>query len=1033
MVILFLYLPISFLYSQSLQDIKGTVLDAKTQEPIIGAGIIVVGSTNGVITDLDGNFQIKAALNSELKVSYVSYHTETVKITSGEPLTIYLTEQTQELDEVVVIGYAVQKRSDVTGAISSISGKDITSRPVANPAQALQGKAAGVQVLQNTGAPGGKTTVKIRGTGTVNDSDPLYVVDGFIVDDIDHINPNDISGMEILKDAASASIYGARGANGVVLITTKQGEAGKTRISFDFYTGISSPWKTIDVMGIEDFALMRDYVEGRNNYSADGQLYYSKDASGALFYDAGKYQRIDTIRSARTTPGNWWDAVTRTGFKQQYNLSVSGGNENHKYLVSGNLYDERGIVKTSEYQRLSIRLNLSNKLTNWLNLKTNLLYTNDDRQIVPEGQNGVLKRALHQNPLIHTYNNAGYYSESHPLAVIERNHNRSQADRIDVNVDLTAQINKNLSYQFKFSNYTNFFRRRQFSEVEKLEENFEMPGDLTKIEKYSITTNKTEINNLLSYIYDKNKHSLSLIGGQTIEMSSVENTSAEKQGAPANTSNYWYLSSAYFGDRATGSMSEWSALGFLGRLNYSFDDKYLLQVNFRADASSKFSSGERWGYFPSASVGWKFTSEEWMRKADFISFGKLRLGWGKLGNNRISEYVRYTVLENDLNYSYGTGAHVTQPGAAATSLGNTNIHWEKTESYNVGLDLNFLSNRLSTTIEYFDKKTTDMLLQVPVPLSVGLSGAPMVNAGAVSNRGVELLVNYKGQISKVKYDIGFNVSYIKNKVTGLGSGNEPIYGARLNEESIGDFVTKTEVGMPIAYFYGYVTDGIFQTPEEVAASAQNDGFTFPGDFRFKDLNNDGKIDASDRTYLGSPHPDFVFGLPLGVQYKNFELSMFFQGQWGNKIFNVMDYYLNSAHGTGNVYADLRSKHWSGSYVADRAFYPANPNGSVPDLDPADRPRNFRASDFYIKDGSYIRLQNISLNYYLPEKFLKRLQLSNASVYISSQNLFTWTKYNGFDPEVGRNPGSESTNLYMGVDHGNYPQARSFTAGIKVTY
>ncbi len=1021
------------LSAQTQENIRGTVFDKQTGEPIIGATVVVPGSETGVITDVDGNFEIRIPLNSELLISYVSYQPQRVTITTTSPVKIFLEEGNLEIDEVVVIGYGVQKKSDITGAISSVSARDLTAAPVASPTQALQGRATGVQVIQNTGAPGGKTTIKIRGTGTINDSDPLYVVDGFIVDDIEHINPNDISSMEILKDASSSSIYGARGANGVVLITTKQGESGKTQVTFDAYVGVSSPWKKIDVMGIDDFALMRDYVEGRTNYSADGNLYYSKDMNGELYYDEGKYQRLDSIKSSPSTPGDWWDAVTQTGIKQQYNLSVSGGNENHKFHVSGNYYDERGIVKTSDYQRFSIRLNLVNKITSWLNLRTNLLYTSDDRNIVPEGQNGVLKRALHQNPIIHTYNSAGYYSENHPIAMVERNHNRSKANRIDVNVDLTANINKYLTYQLKFSNYTNFFNRYQFFEVEKLEENFLMPVDLTKVTLSSLKTNKTEINNLLTFSYAKNKHDIGAVAGHVVEMSSVEDISVQRQGAPGNTSNLWYLSSAYFGDRATGAISEWSAIGVLARANYAFDNKYLLQVNFRADASSKFSPSERWGYFPSASIGWKFSGEKWMQSLEFLSLGKIRLGWGRLGNNRIADYARYTTINNDFNYSYGTGNHVTQPGATATTLGNEKIRWEKTESYNIGLDLNFFSNSLTTAIEYFDKKTTDMLLRVPVPLSVGINEAPMVNAGAVRNRGVEFMVNYKGNASKFKYEVGFNLSYIKNEITSLGQGNEPIYGARLDEESIGDYVTRTEVGMPIGYFYGYVTDGIFQTPEEVAKSAQNDGFTQPGDFRFKDLNNDGKIDASDRTYLGSPHPDFVFGIPINLSYKNWELSMFFQGQWGNKIFNVMDYYLNSAHGTGNVYADLRSKHWSGGYVADRVFFRKNPNGSVPDLDPADRPRNFRASDFYVKDGSYIRFQNVRLSYNLSPATLKKLKLSNATIYISSHNLLTFTKYNGFDPEVGRNPGSETNNLYMGIDHGNYPQARSFLAGIKITY
>ncbi len=1026
----------SFLFSlglvaQTQVTISGVVVDSKSDEPLIGAAILEKGTENGVTTNFNGEFTIRARQGATLEISYLGYDAQTIVAASANStLQIKLVEKTRELDEVVVIGYGVQRKSDITGSISSVAGEDISSLPISSSVQALQGKAAGVQIVQNTGAPGAKTTIKIRGTGTINDSDPLYVVDGFIVDDIEHINPNDIANIEILKDAASGSIYGSRGANGVVLISTKKGTAGKLKINFDSYVGFSNPWKKIEVMGVEDFAVMRDYVEGRTSYSADGKVYYSKDPStGDLFYDAGKFQRIDSLK--RNTPDSWWDAITQTGVKQQYNLALSGGNELHKYMISGNYYQERGIVQTSGYQRLSTRINLSNTLTKWLSMQTNMLYTNDNRDIVPEGQNGVLKRSLHQSPLVFTYNSAGYYSEDHPIAQIARNHNNAGNNRIDINTELTAKINKYLTYQFKVSNYANFYSRKRFTEVGKLEENFVMPTDLTTIEIDQTRTNKWEINNILSFNWNNELHNISGVLGQTIEGYEFNVQDMTRKGTSANTDNFWYLSAGYTGDFARETEYRWKALGLLSRLNYSYADKYLVQLNFRADASSKFSPTNRWGYFPSVSLGWKFSGESFMEGADWLSLGKLRVGWGQLGNNRIGEYAQYTLVNNQFNYVYGAGNHIVYPGATSTTLGNPDIRWEKTESTNIGLDMNFFGNRLATTVELFDKYTTDMLLRVPVVASAGLVDAPMINAGSVRNRGIELQVNYRERINKLKFDVGFNVSYIQNNVVSLGSGNEPVWGAYLEEDRILDFVTKTEVNRPIGNFYGYVTDGIFNTIEEVQASAQNDGLTFPGDFRFKDLNNDGRITAEDRTFLGSPHPDFVFGIPVSVSYANFDLNLFFQGQTGNDIFNVMEYYLNSAHGTGNVYANIRSNHWAGSYVANRSFFPANPNGTVPDLDAADRPRNFRASDFYVKDGSYLRLKNVQLNYNVPQQVCKALKLDQLTVYVGAYNLLTFTKYNGFDPEVGRNVGSESNNLYMGVDHGNYPQARTITAGIKV--
>ena len=1023
-------------YGQSTLSLSGNVLDNKTREPLIGVSVVVKGTSNGTITNLDGKFFIQTTPNATLVFSYMGYASKEINIGNHKELTVMLEEKSESLDEVVVIGYGVQKKSDITGAISSVSGKDINNVPVASPLQALQGKAAGVNIVQNTGAPGGNATIKIRGTGTINDADPLYVVDGFIVDEINHLNPNDIASLEILKDAASSAVYGARAANGVVVITTKSGEKGDTKITFDTFVGVSNPWKKIDVMNIEQFALMQDYINGLTNYSTEGKLYYSKNPdTQELYYDQSKFHRIDTIRN--NSPENWWDAITQTGFKQQYNLSVSGGSEKNKYMVSASYYDEKGIVKTSGYDRFNVRMNLNSQLVSWLNMNTNITYTNENRNIVPEGQNSVLKSALFQSPMVYTYNSKGYYSENHPIAVLNRNHNKMKRHRIDLNMNLTAQISKWLVYQFKVSDYIIPETWSDFTEVNKLDEDFQMPNDLTSVYKRQNLTNKWEINNLLTFSWNNKIHDLTVLAGQIAEGYKFSYQESTRKGTAGNSSDLWYLSSAYTGDKTSGLDRQWTAVGFIGRVNYNLLDRYLLQANIRVDASSIFAKSERWGYFPSVSLGWKFSSEPFMQNIEWLSLGKLRIGWGQLGNNRIDEMSRYTLLNTQYNYPYGIGNHILYPGITATTIGNPDIHWEKTETLNLGLDLSFFKNRLNIGFELFNKLTTDMLLRVPVMLSAGLDDAPMTNAGSVRNRGLELSVNHKNNIGKFKYEVGFNVSYIKNKVISLGTGNEPIYGAWLEESSILDFATKTAVGKPIGSFFGYVTDGIFNTYEEVKASAQYDygkndfeQTTRPGDFRFKDLNGDGRITAEDRTYLGSPLPDFVFGIPLSFSYANFDLNLFFQGQTGNKIFNVMDYYLNNA-AAGNLYADIRTEHGWGQLRADREFFPLNTNASVPDLDPSDAARNFRASDFFVKDGSYIRLQELRLTYNFDEKIISKLNLSNLSIFLGAYNLFTLTRYNGFDPEVGKVTGTESNNLNMGIDHGNYPQARTFTIGLKL--
>lgn len=1018
-------------------NVSGSVNDADTQETLIGVSIMEKGTTNGTMTDYDGKFSLSVDKDATLTFSYVGYKSIDVKVNGQQNLQVVMQSTTAELDELVVIGYGVQRKSDITGSISSVSGRDINDVPVSSALQALQGKAAGVNIIQNTGAPGSNTTIKIRGTGTVNDADPLYVVDGFIVDNIDYLNPNDIANVEVFKDAASSAVYGARAANGVVSITTKTGQEGKTRITFDSYVGISNPWKKIDVMGVEDYALMTDYINGLHDYSVDGQLYYSKDENGAMYFDQNKFHRVDTIR--RNTPANWWDAITRTGFKQNYNLSVSGGNKKTKFLVSASYYKENGFVETSSYRRFNARANINHQLASWLNMQATMAYTNDDRNAVPEGQNSVLKKALYQNPLIYTYNSKGYWSENHPLAMLDRNHERIRSDRFDVNLSLTANILKWFTYQFKASYYLVPETNNNFTEVQKLDEDFTMPGDLTTVYKRQNRTDKWEVNNLLTFNWNNKVHSVTVLAGQTAEGYKYSWQESTKRGTPSNNDNDWYLSSGYTGDKTYGLDSHWSAVGFIGRVNYNILDRYLFQANVRADASSVFSKDNRWGIFPSVSAGWKFSSEPFMKDIDWLSLGKLRVGWGILGNNRIDELSRYTTITTQYNYPYGIGNHILYPGAASVTIGNPDIKWEKAETFNVGLDLGFLENSLSMSIEYFNKKTTDMLLRVPTVLSAGLDDTayPMTNAGAVRNYGVEWNVSYKNQINKFRYEVGFNVSWIKNEVTSLGTGNEPIWGAYLEEGSILDYVTKTEVGRPIGSFYGYVTDGIFQSYEEVRQSAQyepgkNDWeqTTRPGDFRFKDLNGDGKITAEDRTYLGSPLPDFVFGIPIQLSYGNFDLNIFFQGQTGNKIFNVMDYYLYNA-ADGNVYADIRERHWSGQLNSDRAFFPLNTSADVPDLDPTDAARNFRASDFLVQDGSYIRLKELRLTYNFPGELVKKWRLSNLAVSLCAYNLLTFTGYDGLDPEVGKVVGTEGNNLSMGVDHGNYPQARSFTIGIKL--
>lgn len=1016
-------------------SVSGVVTDKETGEPLIGVTVRISGQTSGTVTDLDGRYTVHASQNATLDFTYMGYKKLTVAVGGRRQIDVQMQSDTQVLDELVVIGYGVQKKSDITGSISSVAGKDINDMPVSSALQALQGRAAGVNIIQNTGAPGGKTTIKIRGTGTVNDADPLYVVDGFVVDDIDYLNPNDIDNVEIFKDAASSAIYGSRAANGVVAITTKSGKEGKTHVTYDGYIGVSNPWKKIDVMGPEDYALMSDYLTNNNRYSYQGQLYMSPDAGGNLVYDPAKAFELDTIR--HNSAGNYWDSVTRTGIKQQHAVSVSGGTDKTQYLASASYYNEKGIVRTSDYQRFNARLNVKNQIARWLTMTANVAFTSDGRNGVPEGSASILKQALAESPMTYLHDAKGYWYSNNPLAVLDRNNDSSHSQRTDMNLSLDAKILKGLTYQLKVSYYNTRQTNDNFTEVWGLNEDFAMPTSLTEVYKYQMNTGKWEVDNLLTYMLNAGKHNLTLLGGQVLEGMKTSYQQSSRRGTPSNEDVFHYLSSAYTGDKTYGLDRQWTSVGWIGRVNYSFDDTYLLQANIRADGSSKFSKRNRWGIFPSVSLGWKFSNLSWLRDQAWLSLAKLRVGWGLLGNNRIDELARYTYLTSGYNYPYGLGNHILWEGSTATVLGNDDIKWEKSQSFNVGFDFSLLNNRLMLTAEYFNRKTTDMLLRVPTVISTGLDQAPMTNAGAVRNWGFEYDVKWRDRIGQdFRYEIGFNLSWIKNEVTSLGTGNEPIWGTTAGL-AIDDPVTKTAVGQPIGSFFGYVTDGIFQTYDEVRASAQYDfgknyweQTTKPGDFRFKDMNGDGRITAEDRTYLGSPLPKFVFGIPLSAGYKDFDLSIFMQGQTGNKIFNVMDNVLYNA-ANGNVYSDLRSQHWSGQLIEGREYFPLNTGASVPDLRASDQNQNFRASDFFVHDGSYLRMKEVRLSYSVPQQLLQRIGISSLTLSLTGYNLLTLTSYNGLDPEVGRVVGTEGNNLSMGVDFGNYPQARSFTFGVKL--
>ncbi len=1002
--------------------ITGLVQDAQTKEPIIGASVVVKGTTRGIITDLNGKFSLSVSEGATIAVSFVGYTSRTVAVNGNNNLVIDLTEKSFSLDEVVVIGYGVQKKSDLTGAVSSVKADDIRNMPTTNVAQALQGKAAGIEIVQNSGSPGASTSVKIRGTGSVNNTDPLYIVDGIPLDDINFLSSDDIQSIEILKDAASSAIYGSRAANGVVLITTKSGsDSAKPKITANIYSGWQECWKKPDLMSKDDFPYFQDYADNL----------YTKTVLGS----DGKLVINDAYKSMVANGTDWWDAVVRKGFMQKYALSVSGGSKNMNYYISGNYQLTDGIIKNSDYDRKNLVGKVNANLSKAVSIGLNFNYANEARDIIYEhGDYGVVKKALIFSPLAPTYNSYGEYITGTPLEVLRTQTYESNKDNLVAQLTLDWTIAKNLKFNTRASITSYNMKDKHFI----LGTSSDMIVGSNSYTVQNVNTKNTNFSwdNILSYNNTFNeKHNFSVVLGQTMETNSYQTSSASGLGYGGYEEGYNALNFAGYSNSVSGYSTGWRSLGFLGRLSYDYDGKYLFQSNFRADASSRFAKN-RWGYFPSFSLGWKVTGEEFMKNIDWISFLKLRGGWGQLGNNRIGDNVYGTYVQSAGYYVYGETSKTLQQAMSIAQIGNENVTWERTQSFDFGFDLNLFSNKLTTSFDWFTKDTKDMLLSVPLAYYNGYASIPVQNAGSVNNKGIELQVAWKDKIGNVKYEVGGNITHIKNKVTSLGENNDPIYGGYISELG---YVNKTVVGAPIGAFYGWKTDGIIQSNEDISKlpTFKTDYAFGPGDRKYVDINGDGIIDDNDKTFLGSPNPTLYYGFNINLEYKGFDLSMSFQGVTGNKIYNETKYYMYSDIATdgytSNVYADywdkvFRPTNTSGDY---RSNWTANPKGNVPtpNTNSTITGFNFRNSDFYIEDGSYLRLKNIQLGYTFPNKMLQKIHINSLRIYASATNLLTFTKYSGLDPEIGKTLDQEDNNLYMGIDQGKYPQARTYTFGL----
>lgn len=1002
--------------------ITGQVLSKADNSPVVGAIVFIKGTNVATETDENGNYSITVpaeSANGTLVIKYDDDSTTELPLATTTNFNVQREEDVTKLETVQIIGYGTQEKEDVTGAISSVKGSEIVKVVVADPAQAIQGRVTGVNVTQNTGAPGSPLNIQVRGVGTIGNSKPLFVVDDVPVGDISYLNQNDIESIDILKDASAAAVYGARAANGVVLITTKKGHSKKATFEFNYLTGVSKAWKKLDMLDAKEWSTLKNEAL----FAAGKAPLYNPDTMGS--------------------GTNWQDQIFRQAKMNSYHLAASGGTEKLTYYVSGGYLNQQGIVKGSGYERFSLNTNTNYQVSKKFNVGSFMNFATSERKIVnDEGVfESVLANALKADPLSPVYSGRGrdsLYAPNktndgrNPMAIIAARDNR------DKNLNFIGrwfgqyELIKGLKLKTSVSYFTNNTTNTRFEPsffVKNSDGQFRTDTNRTLTKSQSWNNQLTWEN---SINYEKTlaeKHKFGALVLMGMQKNRSEYFQAVKRNMPTNNPADQYFDQGSVVSQIKGNASENALLSYMARINYEYDNKYLITATIRRDASSRFPEANRWGTFPSVAAGWKISEEKFfapLKKT--ISFAKLRASAGRLGNQNIgyTDYPYTTNLSTGQNYTFNDQIVF---GTAPKSNANTNVTWEKVTTTNVGLDLAFLNNKILFSADYFTRQTKDMLINKNVSSIAGYEDAPVVNAGTMLNKGLELMAEYRNQDSKIKYSIGGNITFIKNKVTSLDAD---VLGESVSNNSDG-YVQKTVQGMPIAQFFGYKVDHIVQTSEEAAQlrSSGYQGQVQAGDFKFVDINNDGKIDANDRTFIGSPLPKFTYGLNGTVAYNNFDLSIFFQGVSGNKIFNGG----KLAYGS----SDFSNNYGKTADMIDRWTGP-NTSTTTPRVVDGDPNQNGRISSYFVESGSYLRLKNIQLGYTIPDKFMQKVRMQKVRVYVAGQNLLTWTKYSGLDPEIGAsnynygNGSNQPNPLEIGVDRGGtYPQARTWQFGLTAAF
>ena len=970
--------------------------------------VIKENPTKGTVTDGNGKYTISVLPNQTLEFSFVGMKTQDVPVEGRAQIDVVMQETTQLIEELIVVGYGVQKKSLVSSSVSKISSDDIERASPTRIEQALQGRTAGVQVIANSGQPGESFTVRIRGIGTNGTSDPLYLVDGMPVGGIDYLNPNDIQSVEILKDASASAIYGARGANGVVLITTKQGQKGKLTVNYDYSMGYQNAWRKVSVLDANEYAIIMNES-------------YANDNRPIPFPNMAD---IDTLG----TGTDWQDEIFyKNAPTYNHQFSVSGGNETSTFLASLSYTYQDGIVAKgkSNYERYTYRLNSTHTIGKF-SMGNNLAYTNKiTRGIDPNAEfRGPLSMAVNMDPLTPVKNPDGTWGVSsyatqevvNPIAYLSTLNLNYNENKLVGNIWGELEIIKGLKAKTSFSiDYANG-SNRTFVPVYHLSDIIS-----TTTSEASGTVNKWftwQSENTLIYSNTLGEHSFAAMVGMTANKYQHEYIGGKKNDLLFDDFEHAWINNGTDEEsyRSWGGADEHALLSYFGRVNYDFAGKYVFEGVLRADGSSNFGSNNRFGYFPAFSAGWIMSKENFMQGFTPLSFLKLRFGWGKNGNEAIGAFRYTSLIGSGSKYTFGTD-EVIAVGSNPVGISNPDLKWETSEQTNIGVDARFFSDKLSVTLDLYNKKTEDLLVVAPIPSYIG-NAAPTVNGGSVSNKGIELELGYKTIINGIGINANLSGAYNKNEVLSINNSEGKIYGAGL---AVGMYnICIMETGYPIAYFWGYKTAGVFQNEQQIQNYISSDSTIIqpnaqPGDLIWVDMNDDGTIDDKDRTKIGNPYPDVTVGLNLGLTYKDFDFNMFLYGAFGQDIFN------------GTRRYDLPMSNWNAS-VLDRWIGEGTSN-SHPRVTINDPNQNyFKVSDFYVEDGSFLRLKNITLGYTLPEKYSQKVKISKLRIYASAINLFTFTNYSGFDPEIGAKGA-----LDVGIDRNIYPQPRTFLFGVNLSF